>query len=374
MSGHEIKIAAFVHPKRCSHPLGGVGRHAAGILGALQARSDVGVELLVSKQWVGADGRLAGECPLAELPVRTFPFPEILVERCWKTFGHPRIDRWAGGADWIYSPMETYLPARRVPVAITIHDVQAFETDLPWSNTAHHRRWRAKWSVWIHKALRDIRVVFTVSEFSKSRMVDLLGADPGKIVVVGNGVGSELFAIERRPAQDGIPYAVVIGGLRAKKGGTEVIAVAKELQSRRSELKIITAGINDPELANQAREIGSLEVHGTVPELELHRLLAGASSLLFLSSYEGFGLPVLEAMAAGVPVIAANRASLPEALGDAGILVEPDDTAGIADILIGLSRDSQRRESLAAAGRRRAALFSWDRCADIVVGALTAHA
>jgi glycosyltransferase involved in cell wall biosynthesis len=270
--------------------------------------------------------------------------------------------------------METYLPARSVPVAITLHDVQAFETNLPWSDTPQHRRWRVKWSIWIHKALRDSRVVFTVSEFSKSRIVELLGGDPEKIVVVGNGVSPEFLAIERRAPADGIPYALVLGGLRAKKGGAEGLAVAKELQARRAALKIITAGVNDPELANQAREIRALEVRDAVSEPELHNLLAGASSLLFLSPYEGFGLPVLEAMAAGVPVVAANRASLPEAVGDAGILVEPDDAGGIADILIELSRDPDRTKSLVAAGRRRAAEFTWERSADIVAEALGNHA
>ncbi|HUG09783.1 MAG TPA: glycosyltransferase, partial [Opitutaceae bacterium] len=289
-----------------------------GILNALGARADVSVELLVSKQWVGANGRLGADSALPELPIRTLPSPESLVERCWKTFGHPRIDRWAKGVDWVYSPMETHLPARRVPVAVTIHDVQAFETDLPWSNTPHHRRWRAKWSVWIHRALRDCRVVFTVSEFSKGRIVKLLGAKPEMIVVVGNGVGSEFFAIERRPSAIGVPYAVVVGGLRWKKGGAEVIAVARELQSCSAGLRIIVAGPNDPELVERAREIAGLEVRGAVEELELQRLLGGASSLLFLSPYEGFGLPVIEAMAAGVPVVAANRASLPEAVGEAG--------------------------------------------------------
>ncbi|HUG13239.1 MAG TPA: glycosyltransferase, partial [Opitutaceae bacterium] len=137
---------------------------------------------------------------------------------------------------------------------------------------------------------------------------------------------------------------------------------------------IIVAGPNDPELVERAREIAGLEVRGAVEEVELQRLLGGASSLLFLSPYEGFGLPVIEAMAAGVPVVAANRASLPEAVGEAGILVEPSDAGAIADILIELSRDSSRSESLATAGRRRAADFTWERCAEIVLGALKEHA
>lgn len=365
-----MKIAAFIHPKRCTHPLGGVGRHAAEMLRSISTRPDVDVDLLVSRQFVEQDGGLGERCALPKLPVRTFPFPENLTERCWKTIGWPKIDRWAKGADWVYSPMETYLPSRRVPVAVTIHDVQAFETDLPWSDTPHHRRWRAKWSVWIHKTLRDSRVVFTVSEFSKGRMVDLLGANPGKIVVVGNGVGPEFFAIKREPDPPGGPYALVLGGLRRKKGGAEVIAVARELHSRGAAFKIVTAGTNDTDSVESAHGIPNLEVRGTVSESELHRRLAGASSLLFPSPYEGFGLPALEAMAAGVPVVAANRASLPEAVCDAGILVEPDDAAGIADTLIELDRDPSRRASLVSAGRRRAAGFTWERCAETVITTL----
>lgn len=365
-----MRIAAFVHPARCRHPLGGVGRHAAEILRQMSVRGDVAVELLTSSQWVNGDGRVRDDGALPPLPVRTIPLPENLVERSWKAFGWPKVDRWANGSDWLYSPMETYLPSRRVPVAITVHDVQAFETDLPWSNAAHHRRWRAKWSVWIHKALRDSRVVFTVSEFSKGRLVDLLGADPGRIVVIGNGVGPEFLAIERRPSADCVPHILVLGGLRRKKGGSEVIAVARELQSRRSQMKIVTAGLDDPDLVESARAVANLEMRGTVAESVLHRLLAGASSLLCLSPYEGFGLPVLEAMAAGVPVVAANRAALPEVLGDTGILVEPGATAEIADILTQLDRDQARRGSLAMLGRSRAKHFSWDHCAAAVLTAL----
>ncbi|HEY5550745.1 MAG TPA: glycosyltransferase family 1 protein [Opitutaceae bacterium] len=369
-----MKITAFVHPRRCAHPLGGVGRHASEMLRELGRRSGVNVEMLVSKQCLSPEGGLENDSALPALPIRTFPLPENLAERCWKTIGWPGVDQWAGDADWIYSPMETCLPTRRVPVAITIHDVQAFETNLPWSHTAHHRRWRAKWSVWIRKALRNSRVVFTVSEFSKNRIVDLLGGDPERIVVVGNGVGPEFFGIERRPPPDGVPCAIVLGGLRVKKGGAAVIAVARELQSRRTQLRIVTVGLNDPELVEQARDVGSINVCGPVTEDGMHRLLGGASSLLFLSPYEGFGLPVLEAMAAGVPVVAANRASLPEAMGDAGILVEPDATTEIADILIELGCDTVRRESLVVAGRRRATSFTWERCADFVLGALKKHA
>ena len=342
------------------HPLGGVGRHAAEVIRNLAATPGTDVELFASRQWLDAEGNIGSDSAL----------PRLLAERCWKTLGVPRVDRWVEGADWLYSPMETYLPTKRVPVAVTIHDVQAFETNLPWSGTPHHLRWRTKWNVWIHKVLRDCRVVFTVSEFTKSRMVELLGADSERVVVVGNGVGREFFAIKKDdPTTEA--YAIVVGGLRRKKGGAEVIAVARELGARRASLRVLVAGISDTDLVKEARGVTNLEVLGTVSEPELHRLMGGASSLLFLSSYEGFGLPALEAMAAGVPVVAANRAALPEAVGDAGILLEPSASEEIADTLIELNRDPSRRASLVAAGCRRAGHFTWDRCAVKVIQTLS---
>jgi glycosyltransferase involved in cell wall biosynthesis len=220
-----VNIVAYIHPIRTYLPSTGIGRHMNHILLRLAERTGVELQLLFSKQWLGSDGKLDPRCPLRDLSMRTFPLPENATERIWKLFNYPPVDQHLPNeTDWVYAPMETYLPVLKCPVAVTLHDIQAFEPDLPWSHTWRHQWFRYKWGRWVRRALSECRVVFTVSEFSKQRMVDLLDADPQKIVVIGNGVEQSFFDIAsvnpaklERPVE--APYTLVIGGLRQKKEG-----------------------------------------------------------------------------------------------------------------------------------------------------------
>jgi glycosyltransferase involved in cell wall biosynthesis len=108
---------------------------------------------------------------------------------------------------------------------------------------------------------------------------------------------------------------------------------------------------------------------GMVSDEDLPRLLRGASSLLFLSPYEGFGMPALEAMAAGVPAVVSNKGSLPEVVGDAGIVVDPEATDVIVDILINLDNNSRLREDYGQKGHKHARQYTWSQCVDRLMNA-----
>jgi glycosyltransferase involved in cell wall biosynthesis len=378
-----MKIVSYVHPIRTYLPCTGVGRHINNLLLGLSNRDDLDIKLLFSKQWLTANGQLDLRSPLSPLPFTTFPSAENTTERNWKMLGFPRMDRYIpDDTDWLYAPMDTYIPLSKCPVAMTIHDIQAFEPNLPWSQSWQHKWFAYKWSRWVPKALADCRVVFTVSEFSKQRMVDLLGADPQKIEVIGNGVDASFFEIAKidptsldRPiaVADGkpfeSPYIIIVGGLRQKKGADDVLAVAGALRQRQSDLQIVVAGDSEMKYIAAAQEHSNITLLGMVADLDLPRLLRCASSLLFLSPYEGFGIPALEAMAAGIPVVVADRASLPEIVGDAGIVVDPTMTEPIVDILINLDRMPQLRAECIQRGQKHVATYTWARCVDRVVNA-----
>lgn len=373
-----MNILSFIHPVRTFLPCSGVGRHMNGVLLSLAGRPDVSLRLLFAQQWLDADGKLPENCPLRDLPFTTFPQRENRTERLWKFLNRPRMDRFVPpGTDWVYSPMDTRFPTTRCPVAITIHDVQAFETDLPWSHTLAHRRFRLRWSLWLSKAIRDSRIVFTVSEFSRRRLIELLHAPEDKVVVSGNGVDEAFLREARRlgsqPRATGKPPTVlVVGGLREKKGAAWVLAVARELKRRKSDVRFTIAGPSEQPYEAEGRELGSFDFLGWVGDDRLPCLLAGAAALLFLSPYEGFGIPAIEALAVGTPPIVADRASLPEVVGSAGYVVDPNDAGGIADLVAGLAAGTIQFD--VAGGLARAASFSWDAVADRVLGALRARA
>ncbi len=362
-----MKITSFIHPQRTFLPCTGVGRHINNILLRLDQEPEIDLQLLFSSQWLKDNRQLSKKSPLHSLASKTFPFPENIMERLWKTISWPKMDSWVDDADWVYSPAETFIPLRKARLAVTLHDIQAFETDLPWSDTRAHQIFRKKWAVWIYKVLEQAHLIFTVSEYSRQRMIKLLGADPQKVLVVGNGVEAAYFEAHREPLNQ--PHVLVIGGLRYKKGGEDIIRVAQALEQRKSPLKIITVGQNDEALVEQARNIDQLEVRGMADDRELLISLRSASSLLFLSYYEGFGIPALEAMAAGVPALVSNRASLPEIVGNAGIIKAPEQHQEIAEMLDELHRNQMLRADIIQKGRDHAAAYTWEHCTQRVIEA-----
>lgn len=370
-----MNIVSYIDPQRSLLPTTGVGRHMNNMLLGLAGTADVSVSTLFARQFAGADGKLAENSPLRELPRRTIPLPITVAERMWKLLRAPYMDRWVGQADWVYLPEECMFPVRSAKLAVTVHDCHAFETNLPWSNTPIHRSRRRRWSMWMGPMLARADRVLVVSEFTRRRVIELFGVPERRIAVVGNGVESEFFrAGERtkvglsRPVTG--PYALVIGGLSARKGGDHVLAVAGELARRKSELQIVVAGKSEARLEEVAKGFANVKLIGPVADRTLPNMLRGAEALLFLSEYEGFGIPAVEAMAAGVPAVVSNRAALPETVADAGIVVDPEDPAVVAGILNDILRDPRGVDELVRRGRERAAGFEWSRCVGRLMKAL----
>lgn len=229
------------------------------------------------------------------------------------------------------------------PAVVTVHDL-SFERDPSWMGLRH--RWIFR--VAVPYAVRHAARVLTVSERTKSDLVELYGVDPGRIVVVPHGVDP---AFTPGASRDG-SYLLFVGAVQRRKNPLAAAEAAAELGMR----LVVVGPSRDPALVHALERRGA-DVRGYVAKDELVELYRGAAALVMPSRYEGFGLPVLEAMASGTPVVAAPDAALREVADDAAVFVEPEQLAdGVRQALV-------ERGTLVAAGLRRAATFTWEQAA-----------
>jgi len=236
----------------------------------------------------------------------------------------------------------------RGPSVVTVHDL-SFERDPslmgPWD--------RLVFRTVVPRAVRRAARVFAVSERTRRDLVELYGIDDRKIVVTPNAVDP---AFSPGGASDG--YLLFVGAIQARKDPIAAVDAAKEVG-----LPLVVAGpAKDAALARTLRERGA-ELRGYVEKPQLADLYRGAACLVLPSRFEGFGLPVLEAMACGTPVVAADDPAMREVGGDAAVYAE---TGGLADAIRQVLAE---RESRVRAGLERARSFSWDVAAERAVAA-----
>lgn len=260
------------------------------------------------------------------------------------------------------------IPTRR-PSVVTIHDVgplthyHFFSGHYPWLFRGHMRDIVA----------RRLRVI-CVSRYTANEFRRAVGHSM-PIEVIPEGV-AEVFLqppdpalVERLRERIGGPFFLTAGSFNPRKNLLRVCrAFASKLDEMPHRLVLVGArGWDDDEVW---KELGSerlrSRVHplGLVDDRELAALYAAADGLIFVSLFEGFGLPVVEAMAAGCPVVTSNTTSLPEVAGDAAILVDPADTGAIADAMLRLARESGLRADVSAKGRERGRTFTWQKASE----------
>jgi len=274
-----------------------------------------------------------------------------------------------GGIDLLHNLFTTAPAAPGVPQVTTIYDL--IYKHFP---EAHHGLLSHGMRVLVPLAARRSSRILTVSSASKEDIVDVLHADPGRVDVVYSGPGMQddvMPAPEaelRRYLETGeAPIVLTVAAKRRHKNIARLIEALGRMS--RPAVLVITgyATTYEDELVRHARDVGvadRVRMLGWVDDTTLEGLYRAAACFVFPSLAEGFGLPVLEAMLRGAPVACSNSTSLPEVAGDAAAYFDPANTNAMAGVLDTLLTDGELRERLAAAGRERAARFTWEATAE----------
>ena len=342
----DVRIAFDVSP--LSHLLLGIGNYIRGSLAGLVEASAGRHEIVAfAPTSIRGPDRIRAALTGIDVELRTWRLPySHAVRTAWSALGHPAAERLLGPLDVLHYSDWMYPPQRAGVRATTIHDLVPLhhpEWTTARTRSMHTRKFR--------NAARTCDVVFVNSDYTGRDVTETLGVSPDR-VRVARPAAKEAFRADGPAADLGAPYLLTVATLEPRKN-LQTLVEAHRLLTGDLHLAVVGAeGWGEQPLLDDAR------IHrlGYVSDEELARLYRGAAVAVYPSRYEGFGIPVIEAMASGAPVVASAHPSLDEACGDAAVRADPDDPAAIA---AAIERALVDRERLAAAGREHAKRFTW---------------
>ncbi len=348
----------------------GIGRYTRELVAAL-TRLDRANEYTL---FCAGESPPAGDWP-ANFQVRTSNVPARWLTAGWHRLGlHLAAEAFTGTCDLFHSPDFTLPPLKNARGVVTVHDLSFLR--CPEHADPGLRDFLTRT---VPRSVARASRVLADSESTRADLIELLGVEPEKISVVPAGVDARF-----RPVRDTLKLAQVrqryhlpewfilfVGTLEPRKNLARLITAYGQMRRHTGlphQLVIagkpgwLYQGIYEQVVKEGLSE--NVRFIGFVADEDLPALYTLADLLAFPSLYEGFGLPPLEAMACGTPVVASNRSSLPEAVGPAGLLVDPEDIDALADALARVLGNASLRVRLADLGRAQAARFTWQAAAE----------
>jgi glycosyltransferase involved in cell wall biosynthesis len=381
-----IRVAfdnSALDPRFKSHAERGIGRYVAHVAGYLKehAPNDIAIEWFNHENLIeqGVVSKLIDLLPCARTTLR-----QQLLYPVKLGSGQLR------DVSCVHFPAQTDGPAWSTkPYLLTVHDlIPLILGDL---YREHRPTWRYEFARWLENcSIRNATLLLCVSETTARDVHRLLGIPHERLVVTPNGVDQSFFnlfemrqslSVDARtelrqrlgiPAQR--PIIFYVGGHDERKNIARLIEISKEVIVAREERSEVAPVLVLAGRVNSQRERDTLDtalrdfamasdtcVVGFVPDSDLRALYAESSVFLFPSLYEGFGLPVVEAMAAGVPVVSSDRGALPEVMGQAGIAFNPDDPIAASRAVLEVLQNRELAQRLSHEGHQHARIFSWER-------------
>jgi glycosyltransferase involved in cell wall biosynthesis len=363
-----MNVLAYVHLRNIVGSTG-AGRVARQMTESLARISGVDLRVLADpadhRRVIGEAGR-----PWTDYRYHFFENETSRQQARWFFLRGPNAESYWPQTEIAYCTAESYVPVKRARLAVTLHDAAYFEAEAHRGNFNFWKT-RLKWKLLYGALDRNADMFHTVSAYSAERLSHFFPSIRQRLRVVPNAVTERFFApaspdgeSEMRAAGlAGERFILLPGGLHHRKNADLVLEAWPRLRELQPGLRLVVANHSDPFYSAGARAQEGIQLTGFVSEEMLVSLYHAAEVVWFPSRYEGFGMPVVEAMACGTPVVASNSSALPEVAGGAALLAGADDVDAHLAAIESLLNSAAERQRWADRGRARAAEFTWERSA-----------
>jgi glycosyltransferase involved in cell wall biosynthesis len=367
-----LKVLAFVHLRNIVGSTG-AGRVARCLVERLAALPDLDLRILADRDDYQKVILQAG-APWAGMKTYLFTSGTSTQQAKWLLLKTPVAESFWASPDITYCTAESYVPVQRSKLVVTLHDAAHLERGVLRQNLKLLKQ-RAKWNILYKVLAKKVDAFHTVSNFSAERLGHYWPSIRNRLHVVPNGVAECFLSksyVDPAPVLERLGltnarFVLLPCGLQYRKNADLILKVWPLICQKHKDLKLVTTNVSEPEYSASAHAMGDSVIQvGHVSDAELKVLYQQAETVWFPSLYEGFGMPVLEAMACGAAVLTSKGTGVEEVSGSAALLIDPRDPKAQIDALLWLLEDRTAAAAYGSRGVAHAGSYTWLRSAQMM--------